>query len=163
METKIEELFDETVEDMNSRRSSRNIKLRRGTPSSTSKWKTLIIVTSVVILFIVVIIVFFGDGQNTSSEGLESLRERLDSLEKRVAQLESQSRKSQQFVTKMDGSGSEGNEEGRYHTVSSGDTLSGIAERYGLTVPELCRLNQITPNTIIRVGQMLLIGVGSQQ
>ena len=65
-------------------------------------------------------------------------------------------------MTQMDESASEENEEGRYHTVSSGDTLSGIAERYGLTVSELCRLNQMRPNTVIRVGQMLLIGVSSQ-
>lgn len=147
---------------MKSRRSSRNIIVRGGTPSATPKWIILTIAASVVILSIAVIILFFGGARITSSRDLESLRKKLDRLEKRVVHLEGLAGRSLQPSTTADDSASEVNAEGRYHTVSSGDTLSGIAEQYGLTVSELCRLNQITPNSVIRVGQMLLIGVSSQ-
>ena len=49
----------------------------------------------------------------------------------------------------------------RYHEVRRGDTLSEIADKYGLRIQELCRLNEITPSTIIRPGDMLLISSGS--
>jgi len=120
------------------------------------------IIASVVILFIAVIILFFGGARITSSKDLESLREQLHRLENRVVHLEGLARKSLQPSPMAEESTIEVNAEGRYHTVSPGDTLSGIAEQYGVTVSELCRLNQITPNTVIRVGQMLLIGVSSQ-
>ena len=96
------------------------------------------------------------------SEELNLLREKLDRSEKRVVHLEGLVRKSRQPSPMAEDSASEVNAEGRYHTVSPGDTLSVIAEQYGLTVSELGRLNQMTPNTVIRVEQMLLIGVSSQ-
>lgn len=43
----------------------------------------------------------------------------------------------------------------RYHTVRSGDTLSGIARRYHTSVNTLCRLNGIKQSSVIRVGQRI--------
>lgn len=45
---------------------------------------------------------------------------------------------------------------GDYYTVVAGDTLYGIANRYGLTVDELKSLNNLTSNTL-SIGQKLLI------
>ena len=44
-----------------------------------------------------------------------------------------------------------------YYTIKSGDTLSRIASRNGTTVSELCRLNGISRNSIIRAGRQLRI------
>lgn len=49
----------------------------------------------------------------------------------------------------------------RFHEVRSGETLYRIAKRYGLSVDELCRLNNITPNQVIHPGQKLLVTPGS--
>ena len=43
----------------------------------------------------------------------------------------------------------------RYCTVRSGDTLSGLAHRYGTTVSKLCKLNRISSKSIIRIGQKI--------
>ncbi|EJW96023.1 peptidase, M23/M37 family [gut metagenome] len=43
----------------------------------------------------------------------------------------------------------------RYHKVKSGDTLSRIAKRRGVSVSRLCKLNRIKPNTTLRIGQVL--------
>ena len=43
----------------------------------------------------------------------------------------------------------------KYYTVRSGDTLSGIARRYGTSVSTLCKINNIRTNTTLRVGQTL--------
>ena len=45
----------------------------------------------------------------------------------------------------------------RYHTVRSGDTLSGIAKKYGTSVREICRLNGIKETTILQVGKRLRV------
>lgn len=41
------------------------------------------------------------------------------------------------------------------HKVKSGENLSIIAKRYGISVQKLCRLNNITEKTILRPGQIL--------
>ena len=45
----------------------------------------------------------------------------------------------------------------RYHNVRPGETLYRIARRYGISVSELCRLNNISPNQAIHPGQKLLV------
>lgn len=50
-----------------------------------------------------------------------------------------------------------GNEETEYYTVVSGDSLWGIANRFGLTVNELCELNNISITTVIHPGDQLIV------
>ena len=45
----------------------------------------------------------------------------------------------------------------KWVTVKSGDTLSGLAKRYGTSVKTLCKLNKINANSIIRIGQKLRV------
>jgi LysM repeat protein len=45
------------------------------------------------------------------------------------------------------------------YTVRSGDTLSIIAERFGITWPELAEANGLTSRTVLRAGQELVIPV----
>ncbi|GHU99811.1 hypothetical protein FACS1894159_04440 [Bacteroidia bacterium] len=42
-----------------------------------------------------------------------------------------------------------------YHIVIKGDTLYAISRRYGVDVDRLCRLNSITPNATLRIGQKI--------
>ena len=44
-----------------------------------------------------------------------------------------------------------------YYKVRSGDTLSGIAMKNSTSVSNICRLNGISKNTVIRVGQTLRV------
>jgi Membrane proteins related to metalloendopeptidases len=41
------------------------------------------------------------------------------------------------------------------HIVRKGDTLSGIAAKYGTTVSKLCSLNGISRKSILRLGQRI--------
>jgi len=43
----------------------------------------------------------------------------------------------------------------KYHTIRRGDTLSGIARRYGTSVGNLCRLNGIRSSTTLRIGRKI--------
>jgi hypothetical protein len=50
-----------------------------------------------------------------------------------------------------------------YHVVRPGDTLYEIARLYGSSVEELCRLNNISPNRVIRSGEKLLVAPTTSQ
>ena len=54
-------------------------------------------------------------------------------------------------------SSSSGQVSSNTHTVKSGDTLYGIARRYGTSVDALCRLNGIRAESILRIGQKIKI------
>lgn len=45
----------------------------------------------------------------------------------------------------------------KYHKIRKGDTLYGIARKYGTSVNALCRLNRINRNTILRIGRTLRV------
>ena len=46
---------------------------------------------------------------------------------------------------------------GARHTVQKGETLFSIARRYGLSVEQLCRLNDMTKTSVIHPGQTLFV------
>ena len=45
----------------------------------------------------------------------------------------------------------------KYYKIRSGDTLGGIARRYGTTVTNLCRLNGIKSTPVLRIGRSLRV------
>jgi len=44
-----------------------------------------------------------------------------------------------------------------YHTIKSGDTLYGLAHRYGTNVNVICRMNGITQSTVLKVGKKIRV------
>jgi peptidoglycan lytic transglycosylase D len=47
------------------------------------------------------------------------------------------------------------------HSISSGDNLWVLARRYGTTVNQLCAWNHISPRTLLRPGQQIIVSIGS--
>lgn len=46
----------------------------------------------------------------------------------------------------------------KYHTIRSGDTLSGIAHKYGTTVSHICSLNSgLKPTTVLSIGRKIRV------
>ncbi|MDL2242345.1 peptidoglycan DD-metalloendopeptidase family protein, partial [Bacteroidales bacterium OttesenSCG-928-K03] len=43
------------------------------------------------------------------------------------------------------------------HTIRSGDTLSGLASKYGTTIDKICKLNNISKSTTLRIGNKLIV------
>ena len=117
---------------------------------------------SVLLAAIVLIVLVLGGGQKGASKELDRIKVKLEQLEERLTRLEGQSAGLQQLRVKDAEPESKKTGEGRYHVVRTGETLSGISQRYGMTVVELCRLNGITRTTVIRVGQRLLVSEGGR-
>lgn len=44
-----------------------------------------------------------------------------------------------------------------YHTVAKGDILGRIAQRYGVTINQICNLNGITRETVLQIGKRLRV------
>jgi hypothetical protein len=90
---------------------------------------------------------------------IRSLRRRLDQLGRQVEGLEKRLASIRQEVQAAEKPESRGPtlKSGQYHEVGRGETLYRIARRYGLSVDELCRLNKIAPNYVIRPGEKLLV------
>lgn len=44
-----------------------------------------------------------------------------------------------------------------YHTIASGDMLGKLAIKYGVSVDQLCRLNNLTRTTTLRLGQKIRV------
>ncbi len=82
---------------------------------------------------------------------IEALAKRVEVLEKRGQQprVESKTRPapSKQAVTSQK----------KYHTVQKGETLPKIGKKYGITVDELRKLNNLSKGQSIRIGQKLLV------
>jgi len=123
------------------------------------------------LVLIFLLIFLFGGGSDVSSEEFNALKAKFDGLEKRLttleaidqklARLETQVKKLGQQSSKRSRPVASGTNKKRYHAVRQGDTLSRIAEKYGISISELCRLNDIKPKAVIRPGQKLLVASGS--
>ena len=121
----------------------------------------------------------FACGDERAREELSSIKPRLEQTERRLARLEDTTeklarlegevKKLQESVTRLNRSfasklKAQATQEKaispakkRYHVVRRGESLFRIAKRYGLSISELCRLNQISSRTVIRPGQKLLV------
>jgi LysM repeat protein len=83
---------------------------------------------------------------------LEALAQKVEALEKRAqstVELKSKPAPSKPAVTTQK----------RYHTVQKGETLYRISKKYGITVEELRKLNNLSANQSVRTGQKLLISL----
>jgi LysM repeat protein len=89
----------------------------------------------------------------------ESLTRRMDELSQEVAQLHraavTEQTKSKAPVSVQEESVVK--TDATYHQVQPGETLYGIAKKYGIPLAELCRLNQIGTGQAIKPGQKLLV------
>lgn len=45
----------------------------------------------------------------------------------------------------------------QYYSIKSGDTLSGIARKYGTSIDKLCQWNNITRTTTLRIGRKIIV------
>ena len=48
-----------------------------------------------------------------------------------------------------------GSDDPIYHRIEAGDTLYSVAKKYGTTIDNLCNLNQIKENLILKIGQKI--------
>lgn len=155
---------------------------RRARESYDSKGlrKTLILWSvGILLLALVMVLLFRGDDKEVLEE-LVAIKDRVVQLEKRlpeferagerVARLEGRVSGLKKSISKLNRSVASKSREprvvkktstppakGRFHKVGPGETLYGIAGKYGVTVDQLRRYNNLGKNQGIRPGQKLRI------
>ncbi|MBQ0739882.1 LysM peptidoglycan-binding domain-containing protein, partial [Aquimarina celericrescens] len=48
-------------------------------------------------------------------------------------------------------------EQQKIYTVRKGDTLSSIANKYGLAIAEICKTNALRSSSVLKIGQQIII------
>ena len=154
------------------KRSRKKMNIRRSTSQVKLNPEARYLVYSAIGVFaLVVVLVLFSGGDSELSVGdyntikaklghLEKSVTKLEGADRKIAHLESQVKKLERSLSKLTRPVTSRTKKRVYHEVRQGDTLSRIAQKYGLTVEKLCRLNKITPKTVIRAGQKLLVSSG---
>lgn len=61
------------------------------------------------------------------------------------------------LAKKKKSSGSKGGSAIAVHKIRQGDTLSGIAAKYGTSVTKLCKLNGLTTKSVLKIGKSLRV------
>ena len=132
------------------------------------------------LLLIVLFLCCYGCQKRDHTEELDAISARLAMIEQRMTQLEKmeqrlsayefQLKALQESFGRLDGIITEIHEASQtnrdqstthrkasYYRVERGDSLYGIAQKYGLTVDELRRLNNLSKGDVIYPGQRLLV------
>jgi LysM repeat protein len=100
-------------------------------------------------------------GKITTSGQDPALLQRVNTLAQKVESLEKQKQPTAESKAKPSPPSKPAvSTEKRYHTVQKGETLSRISKRYGITVEELRKLNNLSRDKSIQTGQKLLISPG---
>ena len=100
------------------------------------------------------------EGKSPAGAPDPSLPHRVDALSQKVEALEKRSEPAAELKTKPSPPKSQAKGEQQYHTVQKGETLYKISKKYGITVKELRKLNDLSEGQSVRTGQKLLISAG---
>ena len=136
-------------------------------------------------LLIVVLLFFFFrfSGKDKSTEALVQMEQKLAAVEQKIAALEKQQedlaggpvKSLAEKVEKLEKRPTEKPKPPaspkaqaaplakRYHKMKKGETLAGIAKKYGLSVEELRRMNKFSPKATPTVGQRLIVSQGGKK
>ena len=87
-----------------------------------------------------------------------ALLQRVDALAQKVEALEKQKQPTAESKAKPSPSSKPAvSTEKQYHTVKKGETLYRISKKYGISVEELRKLNNLSADQSVRIGQKLLV------
>jgi LysM repeat protein len=147
---------------------------RRRAESDDNKRLPVLLGVILVLILLGGIVYFLGKGTRGNEPGPVELRvmaleQKVGALERQIADLHEKSAASrpaplavQKPVAPAAPASPKpaASPEKRYHTVQKGETLSGIGAKYGISVEELRKLNNLPANKSVRSGQKLLVSSG---
>jgi LysM repeat protein len=100
-------------------------------------------------------------GKISTSGPDPALLQRVDALAQKVEALERQKQPTAESKAKRSAPSKPAvSTEKKYHTVQKGETLYWISKKYGVSVEELRKLNNLSADQRLRTGQKLLVSLG---
>jgi len=182
----VDEIMEGTADDLGYRAKGGNIRREKTPLDLRRKRKVLILWCAGIIILVLVAIIIFGGGSNNFAGNLEAINARIDYMEKRLPQLDLKdmnkkimsledqvkalsksvarlnkkiaARPKTRSVTKKKAISQA--KKRRFHKVRSGDTISGIARKYAISVSKLLRYNNFSKDQVIYPGQKLWVTSG---
>lgn len=131
-------------------------------PSSGKGWGVLICILLLILIILVPVVHHFASGNNHTEKAQEVQTVKKSSSSKKLAK--SVSKKKAKKVNKkaqkqssqsVSSSSSSSSEAPKTYLVKAGDTLSGIADKHGMTVDRLAKLNGLSDTSSVDAGQIL--------
>jgi len=100
-------------------------------------------------------------GRISTSGPDPTLLQRLDVLDKKIEGLEKQKQPIPESKGKLTAPPKPAaSNKKQYHTVQKGETLFSISKKYGISLEELLKRNNLSADQPIRIGQKLLVSTG---
>ena len=138
--------------------------------------RNLILIGAGVLIVVLIFFFFRVSGKDKSTETLIQMAQKLAAIEQKIAALEKQQeylvggpvkrlaekvemlekRPTEKLKPPASPKAKAAPPAKRYHKVKKGETLTGIAKRYGVSVEELRRINKLSPKTTLAAGQTLI-------
>ena len=141
--------------------------------TGSDKSKFLLILFGIIIFGIIIIVFIIGGIKVTSTQlKVTSIQLQVTALEEKITGLEKQLVKIAQKIEAIEKQKQPTDEsiekssyatkpkvstKNQYHTVRKGETFLEISKKYGISVEELRKMNNLSRNQPIRIGQKLLI------
>jgi len=90
-----------------------------------------------------------------------TLLQRVDVLDKKIEELEKQKQPIPESKAKLSAPPKPAaSNKKQYHMVQKGETLYGISKKYGISLEELRKLNNLSADQPLRTGQKLMVSTG---
>lgn len=125
-------------------------------PSGSARWIAVIIILAVILIALIPVVHRLASGHSEKAEEVQTVKKFSSKSSKSVkAKKASSSSLSKKKSEKTSSNSATSSTTPKTYLVKSGDTLTEIAEKHGLTVDELAKLNNLKDSSNVEAGQTL--------
>ena len=125
-------------------------------PRGSARWIAVIVILAVILITLIPAVHRLASKHSQKAEEVQTLKKVSSSSAKSSKEKKTSSSSAKKSSSQSSSSSSSSKETTpKTYTVQTGDTLTSIAEQYGMTVDQLARLNNIEDSSNVNIGQTL--------
>lgn len=125
-------------------------------PRGSAHWISVIVILAVILIALIPAVHRLASNHSQKAEEVQTLKKVSSSSAKSSKEKKTPSSSAKKSSSQSSSSSSSSKETiPKTYTVQTGDTLTSIAEQYGMTVDQLARLNNLEDSSNVNIGQTL--------
>lgn len=125
-------------------------------PRGSARWIAVIVILAVILIALIPAVHRLASNHSQKAEEVQTLKKVSSSSAKSSKEKKTSSSSAKKSSSQSSSSSSSSKETTpKTYTVQTGDTLTSIAEQYGMTVDQLARLNNLEDSSNVNIGQTL--------
>lgn len=125
-------------------------------PRGSARWIAVIVILAVILIALIPAVHRLASNHFQKAEEVQTLKKVSSSSAKSSKEKKTSSSSAKKSSSQSSSSSSSSKETTpKTYTVQTGDTLTSIAEQYGMTVDQLARLNNLEDSSNVNIGQTL--------